>query len=526
MIDWTLIRRFRIATRRDRQSGAITIMETLIAISVGAVALFTWAQFQATALEADAAKTAGRNVAAYARATAAWLADSPPATPGDYDITNLQDCSDPNGVRFLPCVYDADTVIGLATDDQGTPLEFGDLRIAVRLPVEGPRATVDLGVFRKGSDDNGDGLSDSRPDLAAIAVQHAREETAPAVFGFFELAFAREDPTGLVFDTTNSAYDQVEVDNLARVIAHAGAHLTAAPFLRTDGSNDMTAAIGFDNGVSLSPVGNTLEVAASGGINFNTDVTLQDVTAQGIETETVKVSDTLTVTEADGVLGAGFYRLDQSADIVRIDGDVVRLTARVARNETDIAANDADIAANAADIATNETNIATHAANIATNASNISVNANNIAANTSRISSNISDIATNAANIAANTSRISANASAIGNRRTEIINNRTQINNIKTIINNQPPAVCSPTRAAAIAAAGGGSTSCASVLGCERQCQVRTRVSSKLVSYKTRNLTTLKCDSHSVLLYTSCCIERGQYGGNCDGICASGFYEC
>ena len=471
-------KRLAAAARRDREAGAITLVETLIAISIGAAALFAWAQFRAVDMESDNARAAGRNIAAYARATATWLAESPPATAGAYGIANLQDCNDPAGVRFLPCVYDADTVIGLATDATGDPVTFGDLQIAVTLPAAGPRADIDLGVFRQGRDRNGDGLPDSRPDLASIAVRHARENTAPGVFGFFELALAREDPSGLIFDPNDAAFDQAAIDNLARVTATAGAHLAAAPFLRTDGGNEMQAGIGFDNGAEILMAANRLEMQSPGGIEFNSDVTVDNLSADEVQSTTVDVTGTLTVTPPGGVRGAGFNRLDQSADIVRIDGDVVRLSARVTSNEADIRTNAAAIAANDADIAANLSTLRRHRG------------------------------------------LINANDSRITGNRDDIDDNTVEIDRLKARSNSQP-AVCGPTQAEAIAAAG-GSVFCTYVFTCSGPCGYA-QSTRRTVYYETRNLQTLACDSHTTQIYTSCCLESN---GNCDGLCENSVRHC
>ena len=211
------------------------------------------------------------------------------------------------------------------------------------MPPEGPTGTIDFGVFRQGADANEDGLPDSRPDIAAIALQHAREETAPGVFGFFELQFARQDPSGLVTDPRDPAFNLAEVENLARIQAQIGAD-PAAPFLRVDGSNEMQSGITFVNGVQISMVDDRLDIDSPGGINFETDVNMGNLTATEIdattlETQTVTVFDELKVDVAEGVTGTGFDRLDQSADIVRIDGDVVRLSQDIDINKTAIDSN-------------------------------------------------------------------------------------------------------------------------------------------------------------------------------------------
>ena len=64
------------------------------------------------------------------------------------------------------------------------------------------------------------------------------------------------------------------------------------------------------------------------------------VVAQNIQTAALQsdsaVIDELTVEPLTGVKGAGFERLNQAPDVIRIDDDVIRLTGRVQVNETDI----------------------------------------------------------------------------------------------------------------------------------------------------------------------------------------------
>ena len=361
-----MIERMRTSALKNKEKGAITIVETLIALSVGIAVLIMWAVQQGDRLEVDGARAAGRDIAAFTRAASIWIAEAPPATAGNYGIADMQDCADPAGARFLPCVYSGNTTLRYATNDIGEPVNFANLAIEVTLPPAGPTGTIDFGVFRHGEDANDDGLSDSRPDLAAIALQHASEETAPGVFGYFSLQFAREDLAGLVTDPNDPSFDIAEVENVARIQATVGAHAAASPFLRVDGSNQMQNGITFVNGVQLNMDGNRLEIEAPGGIDFETDVRVETLAA----TE-VSVSDELQVIAANGVTGAGFDRLDQSADIVRIDGDVVRLSQDIDLNRLAIGQNLADITSNAANTASLQNDVQGNRTRIGSNARNI-----------------------------------------------------------------------------------------------------------------------------------------------------------
>ena len=378
-----LIEKMRTSALENKEKGAITIVETLIALSVGIAVLVIWSVQQGNRLEVEGARAAGRDIATFTRAASVWIAEAPPATPGNYGITDMQDCADPAGARFLPCAFSGNTAIRYAFNDIGEHVNFSNLEIAVTLPPEGPTGTIDFGVFRHGEDANEDGLSDSRPDLAAIALQHASEETASGVFGYFELQFAREDPTGLVTDPDDPAFDLSEVENIARVQAQVGAHSAVAPFLRVDGSNQMHNGITFVNGVQLAMIDDRLDIAAPGGINFETDVNVENLTATEIDattmqTQTVTVSEELKVDVADGVKGIGFDRLDQSADIVRIDGDVVRLSQDIDLNKDAIDRNRLNILSNAADMTALQSDVQGNRDQINTNTQSILTNAQNI----------------------------------------------------------------------------------------------------------------------------------------------------
>ena len=363
----SVIKKMSTSALENKEKGAITIVETLVVLGVGIAVLMFYAIQQGDRLEVDGARAAGRDIANYTRAASVWIAASPPSTPGNYGIADLQDCADPAGARFLPCAFTEDITIRYATNAAGEPVNFADLVIEVALPPEGPTGSIDFGVFRQGDDANDDGFPDPRPDLAAIALQHASEETPSGVFGYFSLQFAREDLTGLVTDPNDPSFDLAEVENVARIQATVGAHAAASPFLRVDGSNQMQNGITFVNGVQLSMSADRLEIDAPGGIDFETDVRVETLAA----TE-VSVSDELQVIAANGVTGAGFDRLDQSADIVRIDGDVVRLSQDIDLNRLAIGQNLADITSNAANTASLQNDVQDNRTRIGSNAREIS----------------------------------------------------------------------------------------------------------------------------------------------------------
>ena len=369
----SVIKKMSTSALENKEKGAITIVETLVVLGVGIAVLMFYAIQQGDRLEVDGARAAGRDIANYTRAASVWIAEDPPATVGNYGIADLQDCADPAGPRFLPCAFTEDITIRYATNAAGEPVNFADLVIEVTLPPEGPMGSIDFGVFRQGDDANDDGFSDPRPDLAAIALQHASEETPSGVFGYFSLQFAREDLAGLVTDPNDPSFDIAEVENVARIQATVGAHAAASPFLRVDGSNQMQNGITFVNGVQLNMDGNRLEIEAPGGINFEADVRVGNLLAREIdttnlETQIATVSDELQVVEPDGATGAGFDRLDQLADIVRIDGDVVRLLQDIDLNKIAIDLNTDNITSNAANTAMLQTDVQDNRNQIGTNA--------------------------------------------------------------------------------------------------------------------------------------------------------------
>ena len=385
-------------TDRYSEKGAITIVETLIVISIGLIALTVLAQAKLSEFRADNAANSGRAIAAYSRAASVWLAENPPAADGTFTISDLQDCANPAGARFLSCTFGAQTPIAYARNDAGDPVNYGNLIIDVVITPVGATGVIDFGVFRSGGDENEDGLPDSRPDLASIAFQTAAEETGAGVLEFFEMTFARESPVGVQFDPNEADFDQAAVDDLSRLQARVGALAGNAPFLRIDGANQMTAGINFDNGMQVNMDGGGLAFQGPGDVGVSTDTgTL--VVAQNIQTVALQsdsaVFDALTVEPATGVQGAGFERFNQAPDVVRIDGDVIRLAGRVQVNETDIGSNRQNIADNETDINRltgevndNETDIESNRRNIADNDADINTNRRNISANDVDINAN------------------------------------------------------------------------------------------------------------------------------------------
>ena len=331
---------------RYSEKGAITIVETLIVLSIGLIALTIWAQAKLSEFQTANAANAGRAIAAYSRAASVWLAENPPAADGVFTISDLQDCADLDGARFLSCTFGAQTPIAYARNDVGDPVNYGNLDIDVVITPAGATGIIDFGVFRSGADENEDGLPDSRPDLASVAFQTAAEETGAGVLGFFEMMFALESPVGLQFDPDEADFDQAAIDDLSRLQARVGAQAGDAPFLRLDGANQMSAGIGFDNGMQVNMDGGGLAFQGPGDVEVRTDTgTL--VVAQNIQTAALQsgsaVFDELTVEPTAGVQGAGFERFNQAPDVVRIDGDVIRLTGEVNDNLFNIETNRQDI---------------------------------------------------------------------------------------------------------------------------------------------------------------------------------------
>jgi len=363
------------------ESGAITIAETLIVLVIGIIGLTLWAQGRLNELEMDSARAAGRAIATYSRAASAWIAENPPATSNSFNITSLQDCDDENGARYLSCSFGAKTPIKLAFDSTGKRVNFGNLKIEVSVTNSGTTGTIDFGVFRSGNDRNNDNLPDSRPDLAAVALETASKETGAGVLNFFELNFVRESVDGVEFDENEVSFNQTEVDNLARLEAHVGASLKSVPFLRLDGTNEMTDGVRFENGMRLTMDGSGLSFDGPGDVEVAT-TTGTLVVSTKLETPTLESDsaefDSLTVDNANGVNGNGFDRFDQVADIVRIDGTILTLTSRITANESTISNHATELMRLDSAVASSQTNIESNRVNIALNSGTITDNSERI----------------------------------------------------------------------------------------------------------------------------------------------------
>ena len=318
---------------RRCERGVITIAETLIVIGAGIAILIISTLHRNAELTSETARQTGRVIAAYSRAAAEWLSEAPPTTDGDYGIAELQDCTDPAGPRFLSCNLSPASRIPFAYGPADTPISLNDLVIRVTLGPDGAAGDIDFGVIRSGEDANDDGIPDSRPDLAAIAHLVASEETGAGVSDFFELTFARTDPPGLIFDLNDPAFDQAAIDDLARLQARVGASVNA-PFLRTDGSNEMQAGITFVNGVQIVPGTDNLEITGGTGLAVDTAITVPNLTATDIS-----ATATLTVNPAGGVLGAGFDRFDQAQAVTDNTADIASHQTSIATIETNVASN-------------------------------------------------------------------------------------------------------------------------------------------------------------------------------------------
>ena len=363
--------------RNKTESGAITIAETLIALAIGLVALTLWAQSSLNQMEIDRAKAAGRAIAAYARAASIWLSENPPATNGNFDIANLQDCDDEDGARFLPCSFNSQSPVPYAYDSEGNPMTLGTLQINTTVSSAGAAGEIDFGVFRSGDDLNDDGLPDSRPDLAAIANATASEQSGAGGLGFYQIRFARSDPEGLVFNPESASFSQVGIDNLSRLIAQVGITAADPPFLRTDGTNEMRGGLTFENGMQVAMDGTGLSIRGAGNVEVETDtgtlVVSNELQTPNLEADNAEF-DSLTVEPADGVIGAGFDRFNQAPDVARIDGDIVQLTSRVGANETNIENNTEDIGRLSTEVDNHSTSIENNRTEIAGNSETINDN--------------------------------------------------------------------------------------------------------------------------------------------------------
>lgn len=374
---------------RENQRGAITIAESLIVIAIGVLIFATWAQVQGQKQSMEKARLSGRHIAAYAEAASVMLAENPPAAESEYDVDDLQNCDDSSARQYLPCTYGATTDIPFVTDSDGNKVSFADLRIEVTITPDGPAGIIDIGEFRHGDDENGDGLPDTRPDLAAAALNEANEKQSAGVLGYYSIHFKRDDVSDVEFDLEADGFDQTAIDELASLEAHIGATSNNAPFLRLDGANKMTGAITFANQMSIAPIGEGLTFSGSGDLSVESGniVAANHIEADSIEVTSATVDKTLAVNAALGATGAGFSHLDQSKDIdqlldeiIRINEDVMVLTGASNTNVVQIEQNAARISTNLASIEEDRRRLTANEEEIDTNSDVIKENAAAISA--------------------------------------------------------------------------------------------------------------------------------------------------
>ena len=488
-----------------REKGAITLAETLIVLSIGIAVVLVWTQNQLSQMEVENARSAGRAIATYARAAATWLAQSPPTANGTYTVADLQDCNNQGGEQFLSCTFGPATPISYVRTATGGPATFGDLEIDVSITPTGTLGVIDFGVFRSGADGNGDGQPDARPDLAAAAFQTATEQTGAGVFDFFELSFVEPDPATVSFDSSDPNFDQTAIDNLARLQARVGAQASSdTPFLRIDGTNEMTGALNFENGMQVNMDTNGLSVQGPGDVGIQTDTGGLVVTGQimtgalnfengmqidmdtnglsvqgpgdvGIQTDTgglvvtgqinanaLQTSsadiDQLRVEPAGGVSGEGFERLNQAPDIVRIDQSIGALSSRVTVNERDIRNNTSAINSNRQDIQKKPPDLVDL----------------------------IGKVDTNALSIAANRSKIDNNSSVV-----------------QDITSGTYPYICLPTSSESLVIAIASREHCRTSSYCEGCGNVKYKTGR--VEFKIRSLDTLECETKWWDSRENCC---------------------
>ena len=465
----SLCRRIDKADLRDK--GAITLAETLIVLSIGIAVVLVWTQNQLSQMEVENARNAGRAIATYARAAATWLAQSPPTADGTYTVANLQDCNNHSGEQFLSCTFGPATPISYARTTAGGPATFGDLEIDVSITPTGALGVIDFGVFRSGADANGDGQPDARPDLAAAAFQTATEQTGAGVFDFFELSFVEPDPATVIFDASDPNFDQRAIDNLARLQARVGAQASGdTPFLRIDGTNEMTGALNFDNGMQVNMDTNGLIVQGPGDVGIQTDtgavVVTGQINANALQTSSAEI-DQLHVEPAGGVFGEGFERLNQAPDIFRIDQNIGALSSRVTVNERDIRNN--------------------------TNA---------IRNNTNAINSNRQDIQKRSPDLVDLIGKVDTNALAIAANRSKIDNNSSVVQEINSGVYPWP---CRPTRVEVDKKWRDARRACVLSNSCNNCGKIRS--DSHQEEYMSRNVDTLDCETHYISILANCCFQ-------------------
>ena len=365
-------------TIRDRQKGAVTVVESLIALTIGIAILIVWAQAQGHKVQVENAKHAGRMMAVYAQAASQYLLDNRPTVSRTLTITDLQNCANSKSARqYLACTYGSDTSIPYATNSEGETLTFSNLFIVVDVTPNISIGTIDFGVFRSGNNDDEDTLPKARPDLAAIALQAAKNKFNSETQQFFEFSYKRNEFPELDPDDPNDQINQSELDELASIQANFDLNSNELPFLRVDGSNQMEGAISFSNNMSIKPTDAGLIVEGKGDVEFNnTSVILTaNLNAQDAEATNFTATDSLTVNSEFGAKGEGFTHLDQRDEVSNLDGEILRIDQDMTQINSVIEKNSSDIEINTNLIQTNSTAISTNTSNIQTNFNNVTLNA-------------------------------------------------------------------------------------------------------------------------------------------------------
>ena len=363
---------------RDRQKGAVTVVESLIALTIGIAILIVWAQAQGHKVQVENAKHAGRMMAVYARAASQYLLDNRPTVSQTLTITDLQDCATSNSSRqYLACTYGSDTSIPYATDSEGETLTYSNLFIAVSVTPSASIGTIDFGVFRSGSSDDEDKLPKARPDLAAIALQAAKNQFNSETQQFFEFSYKRNVFPDLDPDDPDDQISRSDLNELASIQADFDLNSNELPFLRIDGSNQMEGAISFSNNMSIKPTAVGLVVEGEGDVEFNnTSVILTaNLNAQDAEATNFTATDSLTVNAEFGAQGEGFTHLDQREEVSNLDSDILRIDQDMTRMNSVIEENTSGIEFNSNLLQTNSTAIFTNTNNIQTNFNNVALNA-------------------------------------------------------------------------------------------------------------------------------------------------------
>lgn len=456
----------------SKDRGAVTIVETMIVLAIGLAIVVVWAQQRAHQSQVDAAMQSGRAIADFSRAASTLLVENPPTTATTLTVNNLQECNNPAGLRFLSCAYSGDTTLPHIRDLDGDPVTFGDLTIDVQVLPQGPSGTIDFGVFRGNADTNGDGRLDARPDLAAIALNEARTETSAGVLGFFEITFARENPTGIEFDPTSTSYDPNEIDNLARVQVRVGANAADTPFLRRDGSNQMTGALTFQNAMSITPTPNGLTIAGTGDVRVEAGELFADdgLTTTDLNMNTATVTNSLNLSDADGAQGDGFDRLDQADAVNRIDGeidqideevdqindDVGQISGKVNQLDSDITRIDGSIVQINSSVASLDTRLLETNRSVSRTNTNVARNRNTLNSLTGRVNSNSNRITGIRNDVTSNSRRYSGLQSTVNSNTARFRHycDTDCVDEIYEAIPDEPdiwvPTLCTPSRSQAV----------------------------------------------------------------------------